>query len=132
MNVLMCGGMGFVGFNLSQYLSMRNHTVVIVDNLLRERLVKEDGASSIIPVPTSSERLRSFHREYGYHPEYYEYDAGNYEDMKRVVTRFKPDCIVQFAEIPSAPWSMGGFNRAWFTTENNLKSTLSLIYCIRR
>ena len=42
-----------------------------------------------------------------------------------------PDAVIHYAELPSAPYSMFGYNEGWKTIENNLKSTFNLINCIK-
>jgi len=47
--VLICGGEGYIGFPLTKHLLHRGDKIWSVDNLLRERLVKQSGARSRRP-----------------------------------------------------------------------------------
>ena len=46
--------------------------------------------------------------------------------------KIKPDVVVHFAEIPSAPYSMLGAKQGWNTLNNNLKSTYNLISAVKK
>ena len=45
---------------------------------------------------------------------------------------FKPDCIIHYAEQPSAPYSMGSRERAVFTQHNNVIGNLNLLFSIKK
>ena len=47
-----------------------------------------------------------------------------------IVRDFQPECVVHYAEQPSAPYSMRGPREARFTLENNLGTTFSLIWAM--
>jgi nucleoside-diphosphate-sugar epimerase len=131
MKVFLAGGDGYLGYALIQYLAERGHEVCLCDNYSRRRNVKEVGSHSITPIKLMEARLRAFHKQYGYHPEFYYEDTRDYSMMRRILHRFKPDCVAQFAEMPSAPFSMIDYEHAKNTINNNLEGTLSLIYAMR-
>ena len=43
---------------------------------------------------------------------------------------FKPDCIIHYAEQPSAPYSMRGFSEARYTFKNNLDVTFNILWAM--
>ena len=58
-------------------------------------------------------------------------DFCNLDILSLLFKKFKPDAIIHFAELPSAPYSMMGNKESWKTLENNLHSTLNLIWCVK-
>jgi UDP-sulfoquinovose synthase len=51
--------------------------------------------------------------------------------LNAYVKEVQPESIVQFAEIPSAPYSMADAERAVATVENNVIGTLGLMFAVR-
>ena len=58
-------------------------------------------------------------------------DCTNYNKMKSIINKHKPDAVIHFAELPSAPFSMLNNRYGWETLHNNLQSTFNLIHCIK-
>jgi len=50
--------------------------------------------------------------------------------MEQIFQEFSPDAVIHYAEQPSAPYSMKGYNEARRTLENNLGVTLNLIFAV--
>tara|TARA_Y100000992_G_C21251627_1_gene486161 strand:- start:738 stop:1658 length:921 start_codon:yes stop_codon:yes gene_type:complete len=55
----------------------------------------------------------------------------SYKKMKSIIKKHKPDAIIHFAELPSAPFSMLNNKYGWDTLHNNLQSTFNLLHCIK-
>jgi UDP-sulfoquinovose synthase len=51
--------------------------------------------------------------------------------LEMLPTTDNPDAVIHYAEQPSAPYSMIDRNRAAFTLQNNLVSTLNIIYAVK-
>ena len=49
-----------------------------------------------------------------------------------MIQKFAPDTVVHYAEQPSAPYSMIGYEEARSTLSNNLLATFSLIWAVIR
>jgi UDP-sulfoquinovose synthase len=50
--------------------------------------------------------------------------------MSRVFTEFQPDAVVHYAEQPSAPYSMMGYEEARRTLHNNIGATFNVIWSV--
>jgi UDP-sulfoquinovose synthase len=48
--------------------------------------------------------------------------------MEHLFETFKPECVIHYAEQPSAPYSMIGFDEARLTLQNNLGTTFNVIW----
>ena len=57
-------------------------------------------------------------------------DCCDFEFLSAQFAAFKPDAVVHYAEQPSAPYSMIGFEEARNTLTNNLNATLNLIWAV--
>lgn len=130
MRVLICGIDGYLGWALAQYLSRKGYKVFGVDNLSRRKLVEQAGGQSIFPIPSLRSRKKQFKKLYG-DIEIVKMDLRNHDRLKKLLKKWKPDAIVHFAEMPSAPFSMEHFEAASFTHNNNLIGTLALLYAMR-
>lgn len=58
-------------------------------------------------------------------------DISKYGQIASLIAKYKPDAVVHLAENPSAPYSMRGHLEGAEVIDNNLHSTLSLIYAVR-
>jgi UDP-sulfoquinovose synthase len=122
---------GYLGWALSVYLGRRGHTVCGVDSFARRGWVAEEGRShSIAPISPMAERLRAFEEHFGKPAYFREGDLTNYDFTKAVLDEVKPDAIVHFGEMPSAPFSMIDQKHCLLTHRNNLDGTLNLLYGI--
>ena len=54
-------------------------------------------------------------------------DLSRLEIMDRIFEEFRPDCIIHYAEQPSAPYSMMGRDEGDETFHNNLSVTFNCI-----
>ncbi|WP_069806994.1 UDP-sulfoquinovose synthase [Vulcanisaeta thermophila] len=131
MRVLILGIDGYLGWALTLRLIRRGHEVAGIDNFYTRKAVSEVGSDSALPILPMSERLRVIEEVFGAKVEFVEGDVTNYELLKKVIERFRPDVVVHFAEQRSAPYSMIDVEHARYTMINNLTSTLNLIYAIK-
>ena len=58
-------------------------------------------------------------------------DLNDMEFFNSIFERFRPDVVVHYAEQPSAPYSMKGYEEAKFTLSNNLQVTFNFNLVIR-
>lgn len=58
-------------------------------------------------------------------------DLADYRFMEGLFRDFKPDTCIHYAEQPSAPYSMKGFEEAQFTLKNNLDVTFNCIWAVK-
>src|ERR1700722_9607737 len=127
MKVLVLGGDGFCGWPTSLHLSQREHEVVIVDNLSRRNIDNELEASSLTPIRPIGERLRTWKELTGKDIQYYNFDVSeNYHRLFSLISEWRPDSIVHFAEQRAAPYSMKSSRHKRYTVNNNLNATNNL------
>ena len=130
MKVLILGGDGYLGWPTAMNLSQNNHEVLVVDNYLRRIMAESTDSDSLIPAPNLSERVKLFeeisnrkiHTSIG--------DLTDSDFMNSIVKEFMPDCIIHYAEQPSAPYSMKGAKEAKQTFKNNLDVTFNVIWAL--
>ena len=130
MKILILGGDGYLGWPTAMNLSQNNHEVLVVDNYLRRIMAESTDSDSLIPAPNLSERVKLFeeisnrkiHTSIG--------DLTDSDFMDSIVKEFMPDCIIHYAEQPSAPYSMKGAKEAKQTFKNNLDVTFNVIWAL--
>ena len=130
MKALILGLDGYSGWALALRLVAKGHEVAGIDNLSTRRFSAEVGSDSAFPLPSPKERVEAVKRKLGADIKFIVGDAKDKALLEETIRDFKPDVIVHFAEQRSAPYSMKDYEHAWYTLENNLKSTLSLLYAV--
>jgi nucleoside-diphosphate-sugar epimerase len=137
MRVFILGVDGYLGWSLAQYLAHHGHIVSGIDNLSRRlQWTNKVGSDTIIPIKSPSDRIANFREVFGSnHFVHCAMDdsshADNYYRVKDLFVRFEPDCIVNLAQMPSAPYSMIDHEKCYETHMNNIGTTLALIWAIR-
>lgn len=108
MNVMLTGGLGYIGSHTAVQLIEAGYDVIVVDNLSNsERSVKE-----------KIEKIT------GKQIKFYEYDLKNLDDLKIVFVENKIDSIIHFAGLKAVGESV---EKPLEYYENNLVSTLNLL-----
>jgi UDP-sulfoquinovose synthase len=131
MRILILGGDGYLGWPTSMYLARRGHEVHAVDNYLRRRAHAEAGTDSLTPIAASlPERTEDFHEVTGLEIGVTEGDLLEWDVVERVFREFRPEAIVHYGEMPSAPYSMIDREHAMFTQTNNVMNTLNVLYAM--
>lgn len=136
MRVLICGVDGYIGFPLAMRLLARGHIVYGLDNFLRRRMVREVGCISAIPILNmESKQYKSrtvYLKEFGDF-NFKKIDiAQNYERLKKTFKSFKPESIVNLAQIPSAPYSMIDIKHANKVQRNNNEGLMNLLWLMKK
>ena len=131
MRIVILGGDGYLGWPTAMRLSSRGHDVHVVDNGLRRRLHAEAGSDSLTPIATLDARIDAWAEVRGRTIGRTEGDLTDPAVAERVIGEIRPDAVVHYGEIPSAPYSMRGRDEAVFTQTNNVVSTLNVLYAIR-
>jgi len=131
MRVLIVGVDGYIGWSLAMYLAKRGHRVSGIDNGTRRIRVEEGGSGSAIPLPSMEHRQFAFNEA---NPDLElsvgRLDVVHYGDLCRYLQDFDPQAVVHLGEIPSAPYSMRGYNHIATNYENNVIGTLSLLHAM--
>jgi len=130
MRILVLGADGYLGWPTCMDLAAKGHEVIAVDNYLRRNIATETDSIALFETPNLVERAKIFEAVSGHHMDV---EIGDLADAKFTLglfERLQPDAVVHYAEQPSAPYSMRGFDEAAMTLDNNLKVTFNVIWGI--
>lgn len=131
MKVLILGADGYLGWPTCMYFSERGHEVVGIDNYFRRNSAAELGCDPLFPIPDLNQRVKIWEEITGKKIEVHIGDITDYEFLLNIVREYRPDAVVHYAEQPSAPYSMINRDKAAFTLQNNLLTTLNIIYAVK-
>ncbi|HVA59304.1 MAG TPA: NAD-dependent epimerase/dehydratase family protein [Mycobacteriales bacterium] len=128
MRVLVLGGDGFCGWPTALHLSERGHEVRIVDNFARRVADIELEVSSLTPITPLGTRLAAWRELTGREIGFDRIDvATEYERLAGLLTAWRPDTVVHFAEQRAAPYSMKSSWHKRYTVSNNVNATHNLL-----
>jgi UDP-sulfoquinovose synthase len=131
MRILILGGDGYLGWPTAMRFSNRGHEVHVVDNYLRRTAHQEAGTDSLTPIaPGLPERVAAWSEVTGQQIAYTEGDLTDWSVCEAVFGSFRPEAVVHYGEMPSAPYSMKDREHAVFTQTNNVVNTLNVIFAI--
>ena len=131
MRVLILGGDGYLGWPTAMGLAAKDHEVCIVDNYLRRRMAIETNSEALFTTPSLHDRAEIFSSKTGKSIRVEIGDCADYRMLENLVSCFAPETIIHYAEQPSAPYSMRGFDEAKRTFDNNLGVTFNLIWAVK-
>jgi UDP-sulfoquinovose synthase len=128
MKILVLGGDGFCGWPTVLHLSAVGHEVVVVDNFARRVADVELETSSLTPIAPMGVRLRVWERVSGRRVRFERFDvAEHYHRLLTLLSEFRPDAVVHFAEQRAAPYSMKSSWHKRYTVSNNLNATNNVL-----
>ncbi len=128
MRILILGGDGYLGWPTAMHFAARGHDVTVMDNYLRRRIAQETSSEALIPTPNLHDRAALFEAETGKRIRVVIGDCADYRIMERTFRETQPEAVVHYAEQPSAPYSMIGYEQGALTLHNNLTATFNTIY----
>ncbi len=131
MRIAILGGDGYCGWATALHLSSKGHSIAIIDNFCRRQWDFELGVQTLTPIRPLPERLAVWQQLTGRTIETFVGDVADYEFLASMISTFRPEAIVHFAEQRSAPYSMIDQKHAVFTQVNNVVGTLNLLFAIR-
>lgn len=143
MNVLILGGDGYLGWPTAMYFSSRGHAVTVVDNYQRRNACTELDVGMLYPIPTLVERAKIWHEKTGYEIKVVIGDLVNPETMRGLfegrveyawaltTCSVNFECVIHYAEQPSAPYSLLSYKHANYTLSNNLLITNNLMFAVK-
>jgi UDP-sulfoquinovose synthase len=132
MRILILGGDGYLGWPTAMRFSSRGHEVHVIDDYLRRRAHREAGTDSLTPILSDlPSRVAAWHEVTGRTIGVTEGDLTDWELVQDVFGSFRPDAVVHYGEMPSAPYSMKDRSHAVFTQTNNVVGTLNVLWAIR-
>lgn len=131
LKVLILGADGYLGWSTCLYFANRGHEVICVDNYFKRLASIELDCEPLIATPNLIERAAILQRESNTHIKIHIGDVCNYNFLLSIFNNYKPDIVIHYAEQPSAPYSMMNREKAALTIQNNLISTLNIIYAVK-
>lgn len=131
MKILILGIDGYLGWPLALRMASRGHQVSGIDNLYTRRTVESSGSTSGLPILEPEARIRAAKRHLDVDISFHLGDVTDKDFLRDVIREERPDAIVHFAEQRSAPYSMVSEDTAVYTLNNNITSTMRLIYAVK-
>ncbi len=131
MKVLITGMDGYIGWALSLHMLNRGHTVIGIDNFLRRKMVREVNCQSAITIQPMKKRLELIKQVLGKEIAFEQGDMLDYDFLKAVLHKYKPNSIVNLAQQPSPAYSMINAKHATFSQRNNVCGILNLMWAMR-
>ena len=107
MNILVTGGLGFIGSHTVVELTKNNHTVIIADNLINSKLEVLDKLYTIT----------------GIKPTFYQIDVTDEAKVEEIFNNHKIDSVIHFAGLKAVGESVSKPLEYYY---NNLVSTMVL------
>jgi UDP-sulfoquinovose synthase len=132
MRIIILGGDGYLGWPTAMHFAARNHDVAVVDNYLRRRLARETGSQPLLETPDLVARCALTAALTDRKIECRIFDCSERDPLAAMIRDFAPDTIVHYAEQPSAPYSMMGYDQGSLTVRNNLLTTLNLAETVKQ
>jgi UDP-sulfoquinovose synthase len=132
MRIIIFGGDGYLGWPTAMAFGALGHDVCVVDNYLRRKLAAATDSQPLVVAPLLPERAVLFEQTIGRAIDVTIGDCCDFDFVAELVERFAPDAVVHFAEQPSAPYSMKGYDEARTTFCNNLTTTFNIIWAAIR
>jgi UDP-sulfoquinovose synthase len=132
MRIMILGGDGYLGWPTAMALRCADHEVLVIDNYLRRRIAAETQSEALFSNPRLPERAAIFHQMTGKSIQVAEGDCCDFDFLSDQFSSFAPDAVVHYAEQPSAPYSMMGYDEARVTLTNNLTVTLNMVWAVLR
>jgi UDP-sulfoquinovose synthase len=132
MRVMILGGDGYLGWPTAMAFRSAGHEVRAVDNYFRRKIAADTDSEPLTVNPLLPERAAIFHERTGRSIEVAEGDCCDWAFLSEQFRDFAPEAVVHYAEQPSAPYSMIGYDEARATLSNNLIATLNVIWAAMR
>ncbi len=130
MKILILGGDGYLGWPTAMHFANKGHKVNIVDNYSRRKISKKNDSKPLFNNPNLIQRTKIFKKLFKKSIKVDLFDCQNFTKLNKLIKNFKPELIIHYAEQPSAPYSMMGFDEAKFTLNNNLNVTFNIIWSV--
>jgi len=131
MKVLILGGDGYLGWPTAMDMAAKGHEVCVMDNYLRRNMAQETSSEPLILTPNLHDRVAIFEEKSGKSIQVEIGDCSDYRVLEHVIRNFAPEAVIHYAEQPSGPYSMRGFDEAKRTFDNNLGVTFNVIWAVK-
>ena len=130
MRIMILGADGYLGWPTSVDLAFKDHELMLVDNYVKRNIMTSLNREPLVKSPRLAAKANKLNKS-GCKVKTANIDCCNFDKLVLLFKKFKPDAVIHFAELPSAPYSMMGNKESWKTLENNLHATLNLIWCVK-
>ncbi|MCR5874553.1 NAD-dependent epimerase/dehydratase family protein [Phenylobacterium sp. J426] len=98
---------------------------------LGDRIDEELGAGSLTPIAPLAERIAAWREVSGHEIAVHGLTVGrDFDALVGLLTGFRPDAVVHFAEQRAAPYSMKSAAHKRYTIDNNLNATHDILAAI--
>lgn len=131
MRVIILGIDGYLGWPLALKLAKLGCKVSGIDNYLRRKAVEEKGSKSVVPIADMETRQRIAKEQHGVDIDFREMDLLDRDKLGEYLKEIRPEAIIHYGEIPSAPYSMVDAEHAIKTQHNNTLGTLGVLFLIK-
>jgi UDP-sulfoquinovose synthase len=132
MRVIVLGGDGYLGWPTAMHMARRGHEVLAVDNYLRRTLALQTSSEALVANPNLVDRARIFQEAGGPAVRVEIGDGRDFAFLERLFREFQPEAAIHYAEQPSGPYSMMGYDQARLTLDNNLQATFNVVWAAIR
>ena len=130
MKIIILGGDGYLGWPTSMDLAAKGHEVLSIDNYSRRTIAMQTSSEGLIQNPNLEDRAKIFQTLSGKEIQVSIGDLKDFRFLEDHIKAFQPDAVVHYAEQPSGPYSLKGYEEAHYTLKNNLEVTHNLIWAI--
>lgn len=113
MNVLLAGGLGYIGSHIAVELLENNHNVIIADDLSNSKI---DVVNSIKTIT-------------GKEFKFYDFDLKNYGNAEKIFAENKLDAVIHLAGYKAVGESC---KEPLMYYENNLLTTINIVKCMKK
>ena len=132
MKILILGADGYLGWPTAMHFANEGHDVYAVDNLSKRKIETELGLGPLNQVKLFQDRIKIWNENQKKQIDYLVADLLNYKVLCEILSNFKPETIIHYAEQPSAPYSMADREKAVYTQHNNVIGNLNLLFAIKK
>ena len=131
MRILVLGGDGYLGWPTAMNLANQGYDVSVVDSFHRRLWDDEIGSSSLTPIKSLRERVRTWNEVGDRSIEMFVGDICDWDFLAGVFKETQPEAIVHYGEHRAAPFSMLSRRHAVVTQVNNVVGTLNVLYAMK-
>ena len=128
MRVLVLGADGYLGWPTAMDFSLKGHDVWVVDNYFRRNIARDTCSEPLFPTPNLHGRIAIFEAHTGKKVQLKIGDCTDFRFMEMLFKEVAPNVVIHYAEQPSAPYSMMGFEEASRTLNNNINATFNVVW----
>ena len=132
MKILILGADGYLGWPTAMHFANKGHEVFAVDNLSKRKIESEYGIEPLNSVRFFQDRVKIWNKNQKNQIKNLVADLLNYKTLCEILSDFRPETIIHYAEQPSAPYSMADREKAVYTQHNNVIGNLNLLFAIKK